>query len=96
MFTIFDKQFKTNIMKTIYLKELRSGNFEISNKKEATHKFATQKAFKEFYRPSFRRGSGRFQKTFGALIKASYRLSQTYFITADEAILYFKKNQTFA
>ncbi len=83
-------------MKTIYLKELRSGNFEISNKEEASHKFATQKAFKEFYRPSFGSGSGRFQKTFRALIKASYRMSQTYFMNADEAILYFKKNQIFS
>lgn len=83
-------------MKTIYLKELRSGNFEISNKKEATHKFPTQKAFREFYNPKFLSGTGHYQKTFRALIKASYRLSQTYFITADEAILYFKKNQTFA
>jgi hypothetical protein len=82
-------------MKTIYIKELRSGNFEISNKKEATHSFKTQKAFREFYKPTFYSGAGRFQKTFGALIKASYKMSQTYFTTADEALAYFKKNNIF-
>jgi len=36
-------------MKTIYLREKRSGNYEFSNRKKATLKFTTKKALREFW-----------------------------------------------
>ena len=84
-------------MKTIYLREKKSGNFEFSYKEEATHKFRTQKAFKEFYNNSRRyySGSGRFQKYFGYIVKATYSQAQTYFNTPEEVLEYIKKNNIF-
>ena len=77
-------------MKTIYLRQKRSGNYEFSTKLNATHSFKTQKAFKEWYnneRPS------RYGKC--SIIKATYRLSQTYFCNAEEVLAYIKKNNIF-
>ncbi len=75
-------------MKTVYLREKKSGNFEVSNRKEATHTFKTKKDLVEFF-------DGKYDKkehngemvsvrvsqpmTRGNIIKASYRLSQTYY-----------------
>ena len=60
-------------MKTIYLRRKASGNYEIvtgkPNQKEHTHKFRTWKALQEFYRDMYSR----------KVIKAEYRLSNTYF-----------------
>lgn len=56
-------------MKTIYLRQKKSGNFEFSNKKEATISFKTKKDFREWFE------SLRYDK----LIKATYRKSQVYY-----------------
>lgn len=69
-------------MKTIYLRELKSGNFEISNKKEGTVKFKTQKEIRAFFGTLWSR----------KVIKARYRLSQTYFAGPEEFITFIKKN----
>ena len=68
----------------IYLREKRSGNFEISNKENSTIKFKTQKAFKEWYKNNYR---------YGKIIKATYSRSQTYFNSAQEVINFIKKNK---
>jgi len=81
-------------MKTIYLREKKSGNFELSNKLEATHKFKTQKEFKEWYKPEY--WSRRYgQKHYKAIVKATYSQSQTYFSNADEVLTFIKKNNIF-
>lgn len=69
----------------IYLREKRSGNFELSNKEEATIKFKTQKAFKEWYVKKI----GYSQR----IIKTTYRKSQTYFTSSIEVIGFIKKNK---
>ena len=60
-------------MKTIYLREKKSGNFEIEtgkfNQAEHTHKFKTWTALQDFY-----------QKLYGSkIIKAEYSRSTIYF-----------------
>jgi len=59
-------------MKTIYLREKRSGNFELSNRKDHTHKFTTKRAAKEFFDHIN-------QNTSRQIVKATYSQSQTYF-----------------
>lgn len=60
-------------MKTIYLREKRSGNFELTgNRNEATHKFNKVSDVKDFFERNARR-----------IIKASYRLSQTYYDSTE-------------
>lgn len=66
----------------IYLREKRSGNFEISNKENSTIRFKTYKSFKEWYKDNYRHGK---------IIKAIYRKSQTYFSNADEFLNFIKK-----
>jgi hypothetical protein len=56
-------------MKTIYLREKKSGNFELSNRQEHTHKFKTWTALQDFYRNLY--GS--------KIIKAEYSRSTIYF-----------------
>ena len=73
-------------MKTIYLREKKSGNFEFSNKENATLAFKTQKSFKEFYKSRYR---------YGKIIKSTYSKSQTYFSDVQEAIDFIKKNNIF-
>jgi hypothetical protein len=68
-------------MNTIYLRQKRSGNYELSNRKNHTHKFTTWKALKEFFDTIY----------FGRIIKAEYRLTQTYFNTFDELKTFIKK-----
>ena len=65
-------------MKTIYLREKRSGNFEITTKENATHSFNTKKHLVEFYSQL---GSKR-------IVKATYRLAQTYFSSVNELLLF--------
>lgn len=84
-------------MKTVYLRQKRSGNFEVSNRKEATHKFNTKKELVNFFdgeyvnsdtinertgKPLRKRIAD--PKTTGKIIKATYRLSQTYFRSGME------------
>lgn len=79
-------------MKTIYLRQKNSGNFEVSNKQEATHSFKTKKELISFFdgeytdsetineltgKPLRKRISH--PKTSGKIIKATYSQSQTYF-----------------
>jgi len=73
-------------MKTIYLRTKRSGNYEFSNRKESDLKFKTKKEFKNWYEN--KRGSGR-------IIKATYRLSQTYFERYDFESAFKKAKEIF-
>jgi len=63
-------------MKTIYIREKRSGNYEFSNRAEATHKFKSKKTFKKW----FDNCCGGYR---GKLIKATYSRSQVYFGVFD-------------
>lgn len=60
-------------MKTIYIREKRSGNFEFASRENATLKFKTKKEFKQWFE----------ELRYGRLIKATYRFSQTYFEKYD-------------
>ena len=76
---------KANQMKTIYLREKKSGNFEIVtgkfNQAEHTHKFKTWTALQDFY-----------QKLYGSkIIKAEYGRSTTYFNSFNEVKAFIKK-----
>jgi len=68
-------------MKTIYLRQKRSGNFELSTRENHTHKFTTWKALHAWFNDLYR----------GRVIKAQYRLSQTYFNSFDELKTFIKK-----
>ena len=72
-------------MKTIYLRRKSSGNYEIvtskANQKEHTHKFRTWEALKEFCWDL--RGC--------KVIKAEYRVSNTYFNSFAELKAFIKK-----
>jgi len=65
----------------IYLREKRTGNFEISNKQDCTHKYKTQKAFREDFH----------NNSVGRIIKAKYSKSQTYFGSVAEFLQFIKK-----
>ena len=65
----------------IYLREKRTGNFEISDKENATDKFKTQKAFKLQFN----------DYSVGRIIKAKYSKSQTYFGSVAEFLQFIKK-----
>ncbi len=69
-------------MKTIYLREKRSGNFELCSRKEHTHKFRTWKDLQEWYNNLY---------WTSRVIKATYRLSQTYFNEFEELKSFIKK-----
>lgn len=73
-------------MKTIYLREKKSGNFEFSTKENATLRFNTKKAFKEWFESHPKHQSRCFSKTthYGYIVKATYSQSQTYFYTFTE------------
>jgi len=77
-------------MKTIYLREKRTGNFEITVKGNSTHKFSTKKSFVEFFKNDLRTNGG------SRLIKATYSRSQTYFCTSDEVFQSIKSNERIA
>jgi|19_taG_2_1085344.scaffolds.fasta_scaffold00221_20 hypothetical protein len=66
----------------IYLREKRSGNFEISNKKEATVKIF-KKNFSSFWNDNIKRRRKK-------IIKGTYSKSQTYFSTSAEFLNYIK------
>lgn len=75
-------------MKTIYLRQKSSNNFEVSTRKEATHTFKTKKELVEFFDGAFEKreynGSMvnfrvKHPMTHGRIIKETYRLSQTYY-----------------
>jgi len=70
-----------NKMKTIYLRQKRSGNYELSNRKNHTSKFTTWKALSAWYNDLY----------YGRIIKAEYRLTQTYFNSFDELKTFIKK-----
>ncbi len=67
-------------MRTIYLRQKKSGNYEIADRKTATVKFTTKKALQEFWQntienqPSYLRYKDRKK-----IVKQTYRLSQTYY-----------------
>ena len=68
-------------MKPIYLRQKRSGNFELSTRENHTHKFTTWKAMRTWFYTLY---STR-------VIKFEYRLSQTYFNSFDELKTFIKK-----
>jgi len=74
-------------MKTIYLRRKASGNFEIVtgkyNQAQHTHKFITWKALNAFCKNLY--GS--------KIIKAEYRLSNTYFSSFEELKTFIKKGK---
>ena len=91
-------------MKTIYLRQKSSGNFEVSNRQQATHVFKSKKDLVSFFdgeyknsdvineftgKPLRQRISN--PKTSGKIIKASYRLSQTYYKSGLEFYQSLKK-----
>ena len=67
---------KPKDMKTLNLREKKSGNFEITTKENATHTFKTKKSLVNFYA-----NLGR-----SKVIKATYRLSQVYFSNVNELL----------
>ena len=74
-------------MKPIYLRQKESGNFELSNRENHTHKFTTWKALNAWFNDSVNDLYG------GRVIKAEYRLSQTYFNSFDELKTFIKNTQ---
>jgi hypothetical protein len=68
-------------MKAIYLRQKRSGNFELSTRENHTHKFTTWKALHAWFNDLYN----------SRVIKAEYRLSQTYFNSFDELKTFIKK-----
>jgi len=72
-------------MKPIYLRQKRSGNFELSTRENHTHKFTTWKALRAWYDDLY------FGRRTNRVIKAQYRLSQTYFNSFDELKTFIKK-----
>lgn len=75
-------------MKTIYLREKKSGNFEFSNRKQANLKFSTKKEFKKWFDEQHRYYSGR-------IIKATYSRSQTYYVSNDFENVWKKAKEIF-
>lgn len=80
-------------MKTIYLKKKRSGNYEISNRKDFTVKFNKVNEFTTWFNNSLRnektttwcKANRSFKKA--QVIKSYYSQSQTYFNSAKELVL---------
>ena len=73
-------------MKTIYLREKQSGNFELTTRQEATHRFSTKNELKEWFSNIYKSTEKASRKLRGKVIKATYRQAQTYFYSADEII----------
>jgi hypothetical protein len=78
-------------MKTIYLRLKKSGNFEFSTKKEATHKFKSLKEFRLWFENKRENYNQTSAMWFGKLIKATYSQVQTYFNNFEEVAKYLKK-----
>jgi len=68
-------------MKTIYIRQKRSGNFEFSNRENHTVKFTTLKALRNWYIND---------RMFGRIIKATYSKSQIYFSSYKELEKFIK------
>lgn len=75
-------------MRTIYIKEKRTGNFEFSTKKEATHTFKTKKEFEKYFYQMYSFGR--------AMIKATYRLSQTYYTKYEFDLVWSKAKNIYS
>ena len=65
-------------MRTVYFRQKKSGNFELSNKNEYTIKFNTIIKMSNWFNNSYSYPDTRFNKGYRAVIKSTYRLSQTY------------------
>jgi len=71
-------------MKTIYLKRLKSGNYRVTDRKDYTRKASTKRELLSLWdliytgRPSIYDHKSRVFRQ-AAIIKAVYRLSQTYY-----------------
>lgn len=69
-------------MKTIFLKQLKSGNYKLSNETDFTISFDNQSQFVDWYMKNIN-GTSSGRRSIGSrVIKATYRLSQTYFMPA--------------
>jgi hypothetical protein len=66
-------------MKTIYLKQKRSGNFELTTPENSTNELNTPEEVISFFRTMYGK----------KVIKATYRLAQTYFSGPAELIYFF-------
>ena len=71
-------------MKTIYLRKMKSGNYELSDRGNHTHKFNTKKGAKAFWDMVSGENSNtydHFSRRLKAsqIVKSTYRISQTYF-----------------
>lgn len=74
-------------MKTLYLKEKNSGNFEISPTPTII-KFDDEVTFTEWFKRNCN-GYTKYRSSYGRrIIKATYRMSQTYFYSASEVLTY--------
>lgn len=82
---------------TIYLREKKSGNFEVSTKTEATHKFKSKKSLKTFFdgetelkvindngKKVLRKVRVSSPETNGKIIKNTYSRSQTYYESGED------------
>ena len=86
-------------MKTIYLKEKRSGNYEVSNRSNATHTFSNKKEFigwydgeaKEFGKVKTCTNKAPRKSYSGQIIKATYSRSQLYYFGSNEFLTAFCK-----
>lgn len=81
-------------MKTVYFRELKSGNFELSTKKDSTVRFNTKIGLFEFFKMiSERRSKVWNRRKFEPcrIIKARYSKTQTYFNSAEELYKFITK-----
>jgi hypothetical protein len=65
-------------MRIVYFRQKKSGNFELSNKKDHTVKFNSVTKLKNWFNNSYTYPDNCLNKGHGKVIKANYRLSQTY------------------
>lgn len=76
-------------MNTLYVKKLKSGNYEITNRDNFTEKFTTKKSLLEFWTRIQREKSNVWNRRSysfkpARIVKARYSQSQTYFNSFDE------------
>ena len=69
-------------MKTIFLKQLKSGNYKLSNETDFTISFDNQSQFVDWYIKNINGTSSGRRSVGSRIIKATYRMSQTYFTPA--------------
>ena len=76
---------------------MKSGNYELSVRGNHTHKFNTKKGAKAFWEMMSQEKSNTFDRRLmrlkvAKIVKATYRLSQTYFNSFEEFCGFIKKS----